>query len=392
MKLAAAFISTILVAVSAFPSSVPAEILAMMNYESKTPESIKSMKLTGKTEREEGIAIMDVDPNSGNFGKILMNIPLPADLVAHHIFYDRTQTKAYVTALGKGELRVFKLNEFPYRLKVISVPECQMGEDVIFSEDNKTWYLTCMNSANVYVGDTATDKISALISIPGTYPHGALVMTDIDRVLVTSTISGDLKTPDERITVIEASTNKVLGHHKVSNKKSPSGEAPVELLRVSGNGAPQALMTNMFGAALWTATWNAGKKDFDVAEVYDFAKDKAGVPLEMYFNKSGDRLYVTTANPGMFHIFDSAGGMANLKMIKTIPTAGGAHHVGLTKDGRYAIVQNAFINLPGMSDGSIHVVDLKSNTTVGTIDTLKKRGLNPNSLILLPKWNDLGGH
>ena len=51
------------------PSFAAAEILAMMNYESKTADSLKAMKLTGKTERQEGIAIMDVDPNSSEFGK-----------------------------------------------------------------------------------------------------------------------------------------------------------------------------------------------------------------------------------------------------------------------------------------------------------------------------------
>ncbi|MEC9367985.1 MAG: hypothetical protein VX871_04765, partial [Pseudomonadota bacterium] len=94
------------VAGSAMLATTPrAEILAMMNYESKTPESLKALKIGGDQTRVEGIAIMDVDPKSANFGKILTKIPLPADLVAHHIFYDRTMKKAYVTALGKPELR-----------------------------------------------------------------------------------------------------------------------------------------------------------------------------------------------------------------------------------------------------------------------------------------------
>ena len=29
---------------------------------------------------------MEMDPASADFGKILMEIPLPSDLVAHHIF------------------------------------------------------------------------------------------------------------------------------------------------------------------------------------------------------------------------------------------------------------------------------------------------------------------
>ena len=39
------------------------------------------------------------------------------------------------------------------------------------------------------------------------------------------------------------------------------------------------------------------------------------------------------------------------KLVKTPEAGEGAHHVAYTKDGRYADVQNSFINLPGMSEG-----------------------------------------
>ena len=70
-----------------------AEILAMLNYESKPEQTI----------RKEGLAVIDVDPKSSGFGKILMDIPLPSDLVAHHLYYNRDMSKAYVTA---GEKRL----------------------------------------------------------------------------------------------------------------------------------------------------------------------------------------------------------------------------------------------------------------------------------------------
>ena len=115
-----------------------------------------------------------MDPNSPAFGKILVDIPLPPDLVAHHIFYDRTQTKAYVTALGKPVLHVFNLNEFPYRLKRIDVPKCAMGEDEVFSGDNKTWYLTCINSGNVYVGETAAMSLRKFVGQASLVDHAML--------------------------------------------------------------------------------------------------------------------------------------------------------------------------------------------------------------------------
>jgi hypothetical protein len=378
------------VALDVFPAK--AEILAMMNYESKTPESLKSLKLSGSMPRKEGIAVIDVDPKSKTFGKILMDIPLPPDLVAHHIFYDRTQRKAYLTALAKSELHVFDLNRYPYRLKRIDLPDCKLGEDVIFSEDNKTWYVTCMMSARYIEGDVATNKVKRVVNVPDAYPHGLAVASDINRVIVTSTVRGDLKDSRDEVVVFEASTGKELELIRLSKKSGKAGEAPVELLRVPGSNPPVIYCTNMFGASIWALKWNSAAKRFESAQVFDFNPMKMGVALEMYFSETADRMYVTTAQPGHMHTFDMSAGPMKPKLISTVAAAEGAHHVALTKDGQYAFVQNALLNLPGMSDGSITVVDLKTQKVVASVNTLKNSGFNPNSIVLLPEWNALGGH
>ena len=365
------------------PSLVHAEILAMLNYESKLDNTI----------RKEGIIVMDVDPNSSTYGKTLMDIPLPHDLVAHHIFYNKDATKAYVTALGQRELRIIDMTRFPYRMKTVDVPGCKVGEDLVFADDNKTWYLTCMGAQRVIVGDAVADKPTKTIPLPKPYPHGIAVHNGLDRLLVTSTVRpSDLGDAGETITVIEASTGKVLSTHKVSTKASPSGEAPVEILFMPGSNPPMAYITNMFGSTLWAATWDAATKDFDVQQVFDFAPHKAEVPLEMYVNKAGDRLYITTAKPGSFHIFDISQDPGKPKLLHTLPAGEGAHHVAFTQDGRYAYVQNALLNLPGLSDGSITVIDLQNETVIGSITTLKNQGFNPNCVVLLPEWNDPAGH
>ncbi len=387
---------TLLLAFAAFVAAAPgkakAHILAMVNYETKTEEGSKAHGVTSHKARKEGIAIIDVDPDSKTFGKIVVDISLPSNLIGHHIFYNRDMSKAYVTALGQGWIYVMDMKKLDYRLKKVAVPGCKVGEDVIFSDDNKTWYLTCMGSANIIVGDVATDKVTGTISLPKPNPHGIAINNDIDRILVTDTISTDLKKPRETITVIEASTNKILKTIKLSNKPSPSGEAPVEILFVPGSNPPVAYITNMFGHAMWTATWNPSTKDFDVAQAYDFNGTGSGVPLEIYFGPKSERMYVTTANPGHFHIFDIGNDPARPKLLKTIKTAAGAHHVAFTKDWKYGFVQNAFINLKGMDDGSIKVVDLKSEKVVASVDTLKNMGFNPNCIVLLPQWNHLAGH
>jgi hypothetical protein len=111
-----------------YPILAQSEILAMLNYETKP-------KLTPK---REGIAIIDVDPKSPTFKNILMEIPLPSDLVAHHIFYNKTTTKTYLTSLGSIPLQVMDMKKFPYRLKTVHVPDCKVAEDMVFSEDHKT--------------------------------------------------------------------------------------------------------------------------------------------------------------------------------------------------------------------------------------------------------------
>ncbi len=364
------------------PDAARTEILAMVNYESNAEQSA----------RKEGIAILDVDPASANFGKIVEDIPLPADIHNHHIFYNKDSSKAYLTALGAGKLMVFDLKSRPFTLKTISVPDCEVGEDMVFSGDNSKWFLTCMGSSTVIVGDAVADKPIQTIRTAKPYPHGIAIHDGIDRILITGTIKHDLTEPGETITVIEASTGKVLNSHKVSKKPSPSGEAPVEILFVPGSNPPVAYVTNMFGASLWAATWDPEKKDFVVEESVDLGPLKGNVPLEMYFNEAGDRLYITTANPGQFHIFEMGDDVRHPKHLGAIPAAGGAHHVAFTKDGRYAYVQNNLLGLPDMNDGSITVIDMKTQKVLNTIDTFKAQGLLPNLIVLLPEWNDPAGH
>ncbi len=135
-----AFLALPLVTSLTLATSANAEILAMINYESKPAESLKSLKnVVAPQERKEGIAIIDVDPNSSDFGKLLIDIPLPNDLVAHHLFYNRDMSKIYLTALGQSALHVIDVSQNPYRLKRIDTPGCVAQEDIIFSADNKTW-------------------------------------------------------------------------------------------------------------------------------------------------------------------------------------------------------------------------------------------------------------
>ncbi|ADJ28515.1 YncE family protein [Nitrosococcus watsonii] len=365
-----------------FSPRAQGEILAMLNYEAKPEQMIQ----------KEGLAIIDVDPNSPRFGKMLMDIPLPPGLVAHHLYYNQDHSKIYVTALGKSILHVLDVTRFPYRIKAVEIPQCEVLEDMTFSKDKQTWYLTCMGSSNIIVGNAATDKpiksIKAALSNSAfiRYPHGIALHDGLDRLLVTSTVRhSDLGDAGETITVIEPSTGKVLSTHKVSEKPSPSGAAPVEVRFLPDAEPPLVYINNMYEGNLWTAVWDSDKKAFDFQQVADFAPQGRGVPLVIEFNRKGDRLFVTTAKPGHLNIFDISDPQSP-ELLKAIPTAPGAHHMVLSPDERYVFVQNSFLNLPAMSDGSITVVDLAKGEAIAQIDTLKNQGFNPNCIVLLPEW------
>ena len=101
---------------------------------------------------------------------------------------------------------------------------------------------------------------------------------------------------------------------------------------------------------------------------------------------------MTTASPGQFHIFDISTGLLTPKLLKTFPVGNGAHHVAFSPDERLAFVQNNFLGLPGMGDGSVTVIDLEKEEVVKSMDTLKNQGFNPNSIVLLPEWHHDAGH
>ena len=152
----------------------------------------------------------------------------------------------------------------------------------------------------------------------------------------------------------------------------------------SPNSNPPAVhITNMLEGTLWAGQWNPSDKTFSFHQVDDFGPRQQGMPLEMLYNAKGDRLFVTTAKPGFVNLYDNSD-PGHPRFLKTIAAAAGAHHSVLSPDERYLFVQNSFLNLDGMSDGSITVIDLKADKILGSIDTLKSQGFNPNCIMLLP--------
>lgn len=359
-----------------------AEQTALVLYETKGTQPL----------RQEGLAFLELDPAAPDYGRILARIDLPHDLVGHHLFHNPARDRVYLTSLGRSELWVFDVTTFPYRPKVVEVPGCVVGEDVTFSEALGRWYLSCMGSSAVVVGDAETDAVLRVLSLPEPWPHGITVHDGLDRILVTSTSNPtDFSQRGETVTVLKASTEKVLSTHKVSNRPSPSGAEPVEIFFVPGVEPPLAYVTNVTEGTLWTAEWQPDEGEFAFRRAFDFASLDQGMPLEVYFAPGGERAYVTTALPGHLDAFDISDPKTP-RHLWAAPAAPGAHHLVFSPDGTRAYVQNGLANIEGINDGSISVIDLETGTTVDSIDTFRDAGLTVNMIAPTPEAEDLHTH
>jgi DNA-binding beta-propeller fold protein YncE len=370
-------------ALALLTGAASAEQTALVLYETKGAD---------QSQRQDGIAFIELDPQSADYGQILAQIPLPPEFHSHHIFYNPARTKAYVTSLATPEIRVLDVTEFPYRHKSVEVADCEVGEDVSFSEAQGKWYLTCMGSSVVIVGDAETDEVLETVAMPAPWPHGIATNDAIDRQLVTSTANPFSEAPEwgEEIVVLQPSTGEILSTHKVSNAQSPSGAGPVEAFFVPGVEPALVYVTNMEGS-LWLAEWQPDTEEFTFREEFRFDELGQGVTLEVYFNEANDRAYVTSAIPGHLNAFDITD-PRQPEHLWAAEAAGGAHHLVFSEDGSRAYVQNSLLNIDGMNDGSISVIDLETGEKTGSIDTFKDAGLTINTIVLTPEAEDFHSH
>ena len=312
---------------------------------------------------------------------------MPTGFLGHHIYYNNDLTKAYVTGFGHSALRVIDLTRVPWRMRTVAIPDCRALDHVIFSGDNARWWLTCVGSQSVIVGDGQTDEPVKVIHLPKPYPHGIALHEGIDRLLVANVHNPYTYLDSQQtVTVIEASTGTPLSTVRLAHGPGAEVQSPADVLFVPGADPPAAYVTNVDSNSLWLMTWDPGKADFNATQVFDFASIDSRLPILLYYNRAGDRLYVITMSPGRFHIFDIADDLRHPKLLKTVDCAEGAHHAAFSPDERYAFVQNGLLNVPGLSDGSITVIDLERQEAVASIDTFKELGLAHKHIIMLPDW------
>lgn len=337
--------------------------------------------------KKDGLAIIDLNPNSNTFGDILQNVPVGEGVLMHHPFYNSDRSKLYNSALmGEHLYRVNLHDDKIFDVTPIDTGSCIVGEDMVFSKNGEQFYLTCMGSDNIIIFDANTDNMIGEISAnqeenPDSftkYPHGISVDEKIDRMITTQTVSPALDDPQSSVSVIEFSTGKVLSTIELT-KSEGTPSAPVEVLFHPTESI--AYVSGMLDGTIWALVWNEETKSFESKLVDDGTNREQSWPLDLIIGPKGN-LYVSFAVPGVVNEY-SLKNPEQPELIRTLPAEPGAHHVLFSEDGQYMFVQNNLLNLDGLNSGTISVVDFASGDLIATIDDLVSQGMMIESMALI---------
>jgi DNA-binding beta-propeller fold protein YncE len=350
-----------------------------------TPEPLLTLVDYTSEDRLDGIAVVDLNPRSRTFGRILQEMPIDAGTAPHHLYYNRDGSRLYTTALGEKTLYRVEMNgDRISDIVSLDAAPCMVGEDLYFTQDGTKFYLTCMGSDRILVFDARTDQRLSQIEAPPSNephmlnPHGIGADETIDRLIVTNTIAPQTNQARSSVNVLELSTGRVLSTQELA-KAPDQPSAPVEVTFLPDH--PIAFITGMLEGTLWVAVWDDSSKSFEFRIVDDGTERGQGWPLEITLGPDGN-LYVSFAQPGVVNVY-SLTNPEQPQLIRTLPAEAGAHHIIFSPDGQYMFVQNNLLGLEGMNTGTISVVDLSTGRLVATVESFRKKGLLPTSLVLI---------
>ncbi|WP_286919969.1 hypothetical protein [Flavobacterium sp. UBA4197] len=350
---------------------------------------------------KDGMAVIELDPESADFGHISSKLELGEGVLPHHIYYDYFEQRLYTTALGGSYLYQIKTvedaNGLPTLVSAnpIDTKGNTVGEDIFFTSDGR-YFVTFMGGdgtpkgGSVGVFNAYTNKHIRTISgsindNPNKfimYPHGISVSEEKGLVMVTSTIHPDLTTGvGNTCTLIDLNTYQMIETYTVAD--SPSDlSSPVEVLLLRGQFPKFALATTMLGGDIWMAPYNPVTRKYDAfTKAFDGSSQGLGWALEMYMDNN-KHLYVSFGQPGKVLVFDISN-LPQLTLLKTLNADKGAHHMAFfkTKSGKEVVaIQNNLLNLPNLNSGTITVVDIQTRQTLGTVDLPARYGILPESI------------
>ena len=359
------------------------------------------------------VAIVELDPESENFGQILSEVEQPAMGEPFHHLYYSPAGRLYATGLDPacslaeiGLARDSSGNPEVTGIDCLDTAGQMVGEDIMWANSNGTEYMFVTflwgtggdDGGSLGVFDAQTNEVVKVIEARKSeggegdpyimYPHG--ISAYQDRMVITSTIHPDLATGvGNSITVIDLDKLEPIQTIVVEGEK-PLGfpSSPVEVLfarpDIHPDIEPAVMVNTMFGFETWAIPYNETEKSFGDAKVlYSGAQNGTAVPLEFYGTE--DELFISHGLPGVVKRYDLS------KLPELVPTGDdiiaepGAHHMIFytTASGREVIaVQNNLLNLGNAETGdptdvdfiaalnahSITVHDLATGEQLGKID------------------------
>jgi DNA-binding beta-propeller fold protein YncE len=358
---------------------------------------------------KDGVAIIDLDPESEQFGQIIQQRSIGEGVLPHHLYFNRDQTKLYTTALGGSNLYEITLkkdaHEIPHlgSIKPIDTHGNIVGEDIYFTQDGSRFYMTFLGGqgdekgGSIGVFEAQTNELVETILAPVPedpsseqpfimHPHGISANEELGLLMVTSTVHPDLENEvGNTVSLIDMKTNQVLKTYLVADSPDDLSQ-PIEVLLLRDNLPPYALVTTAIGGDIWVASYNSQTGLFNEFEKkVEGEAHGLGVPLEFYIhqNKRDEKeLYVSFGVPGVVNVY-GLDQLPELPLKRTLPAGAGAHHMVFfeTKSGREAlVVQNNLLNLDGLNAGSLTVVDIHTGELLRTLDLPTQYGLMPEAI------------
>lgn len=357
---------------------------------------------------DDGVALIDLDPESDDFGKIIQRYDIGKGVLPHHLYWNRDQTRLYTTALGASMLYEIALekeeNGTPRMAQItpIDVEGNIMGEDMYFTEDGSRYYVTFMGGkggdrdGSVGVFDAATNQLREVITAPAPedpstgkpfilWPHGISANEDLGLLMFTSSLHPAGKSVGNTVTAVDMNTHQPVKTYLIGDTW---GELsfPMEVVLLRDDLPPYALVTTTEGGDIWVAPYDEQTKTFgEFVKQVEGEDAGLGAALEFYIytDQAGQReLYVTFAQPGVINVY-SLEDLPKLTLKRTLPANAGAHHLVFftTKSSREVVlVQNNLINLEGLNSGTLMAVDIHTGEVLKTLDLPAEYGLLPESV------------
>lgn len=339
---------------------------------------------------QHSIAIVELDPESDQFGSILNEYNYDGfEHPLHHLYYS-PNGRLYATGLDPqcslaeiGLVRDVSGQPVVKGMTCLDTQGQQVGEDIIWHSVNGKDYMivTFMggtgvdqtDGGSVGIFDPQTHAVVKVIEARKSqlaegepyimYPHGLSAYGD--RLVVSSTIHPDLATGvGNSLTVIDLNSFEPIQNIQVEDAK-PVGfpSSPVEVLfvrpEISPKAKPSVLVNTMFGFETWAVPYNEADKTFgEPTKVYDGVSAGTGVPLEFYGTET--ELFISHALPGVVKRYQLDALPELVPAGPDIVAEAGAHHMIFypTQSGRKVIaVQNNLLNLGNATDNDPTDVD-----------------------------------